>query len=134
MHIARFRARSLAEGRNFWFTPARATCIFVEVGKGLTMKTRIGVSVSLACMIALACFASLPAFASAEGSFQRTLQVTGPVSIDLATGSGSVNVRTGASGQVEISGHIKVTNWFGGDAEQRVKSIENNPPIQQSGN
>lgn len=77
---------------------------------------------------------AMPAAASAEGSFQRTLTVTGPANVDLSTGSGSVHVRTGGSGQVEISARIKVTNWFGGDADRRVQEIEKNPPIQQSGN
>jgi DUF4097 and DUF4098 domain-containing protein YvlB len=86
-----------------------------------------------ACAIVV-CAQGLTAWASAEGSFQRTLQVSGPVSVDLTTGSGSVSVRTGSSGQVQVTGHIKVTNWFGGSSEDRVKQIENNPPIQQSGN
>jgi len=75
-----------------------------------------------------------PAAASAEGTFQRTLQVTGPVNIDLSTGSGSVKVHAGNSGEVQVTGHVKVTNWFGGDGEQLVKQITDNPPVQQSGN
>jgi DUF4097 and DUF4098 domain-containing protein YvlB len=82
----------------------------------------------------VACLQPAPATASSEGSFQRTLQVTGSVNLDLQTGSGSVNVRTGSSSQVQVTGRIKVTNWFGGDAEERVRRIEANPPIQQSGN
>jgi DUF4097 and DUF4098 domain-containing protein YvlB len=35
---------------------------------------------------------------------------------------------------VQVTGHIRATNWFGGDASERVKRIEANPPIQQSGN
>lgn len=85
-------------------------------------------------IVSLVCLQPTLAAASSEGSFQRTLQVTGPVNLDLTTGSGSVNVRTGSSSQVEITGRIKATNWFGGDAEARVKRIEANPPIQQSGN
>jgi len=85
-------------------------------------------------VVSLACLQPVPAAASAEGSFQRTLQVTGPVNLDLETGSGNVNVRTGSSSQVQITGRIKVTNWFGSDSEQRVKRIESDPPIQQSGN
>lgn len=76
---------------------------------------------------------SLPAAASAEGSFQRTLKVTGPVSVDLTTGSGNVQVRTGGSGEIQITGHIKATNWFS-NAERQIKEIQDNPPIQQSGN
>jgi hypothetical protein len=82
----------------------------------------------------LMALASVPAMASAEGSFNRTLQVSGPVNLDLSTGSGNVQIRSGNSGQVQITGRIKITNWFGGDAEDRVKRIESNPPIQQSGN
>jgi DUF4097 and DUF4098 domain-containing protein YvlB len=85
-------------------------------------------------VLGLSCLQPVPAAAASEGSFQRTLQVTGPVTLDLTTGSGSVNVRTGSSSQVEITGHIKTTNRFGGDADARVKQIEANPPIEQSGN
>lgn len=84
-------------------------------------------------LVTLVIAAPLAATAN-EGTFQRTLQVTGPVNLNLTTGSGNVKVQTGAPGQVQVTGHIKVTNWFGGDADERIKSIENNPPIQQSGN
>lgn len=89
---------------------------------------------SVVLVLFLVAAAELPAAASSEGSFQRTLQVTGPVNLDLNTGSGSVNVRTGSSSEVRVTGHVKVTNWFGGDADERVKRIEANPPIQQNGN
>lgn len=88
----------------------------------------------LVALLFLLATAWMPAAAASEGSFQRTLQVTGPVNLDLTTGSGSVNVRTGSSSEVQVTGHIKVTNWFGGNADERVKRIEANPPILQSGN
>jgi DUF4097 and DUF4098 domain-containing protein YvlB len=100
------------------------------------MKSKgIGSSILMSVISAgLACLQFMPAAAAAEGSFQRTLQVTGAVNLDLTTGSGSVNVRTGSSSEVQVTGHIKVTKWFGGNADDRVKRIEANPPIQQSGN
>jgi DUF4097 and DUF4098 domain-containing protein YvlB len=81
----------------------------------------------------LVCALSVSAFA-AEGSFERTLQVSGPVNLDLNTGSGNVQVRPGGSNQVQITGHLKVTNWFGGDSEDKIQRLQANPPIQQSGN
>ena len=87
---------------------------------------------------ALICLNSLPAAAAAEGSFQRTLQVTGPVTMDLTTGSGDVDVHTGGAGQVQVTGHIRATEkWFDGDSNDvrdKIKRLEGNPPIQQSGN
>ena len=83
---------------------------------------------------ALICLPALPAAAAAEGSFQRALQVTGPVHLDLSTGSGNVEVRTGNSSQVQVTGHIRAKEWFGGNVEEKIKRLETNPPIQQSGN
>ncbi len=77
--------------------------------------------------------AATPAQAAARGSFQRTLTVTGPVDVDLNTGSGDVDVRTGAVGSVQITGRIKVSGW-GDNAEEKVRRLEQNPPIQQNGN
>lgn len=98
------------------------------------MSNRRNSLLMLTTCVVFACLQTLPAAASAEGSFQRTLQVNGPVSIDLTTGSGSVNVRTGSAGQVQITGRVKVTTWFGSSSDERVKGITDNPPIQQSGN
>lgn len=91
---------------------------------------------AITCMTvaALVCLPASPAAAAAEGSFQRTLQVTGPVHLDLTTGSGNVEVRTGNSSQVQVTGHIRASEWFGGNVAEKIKRLETNPPIQQSGN
>ena len=98
------------------------------------MKTqRAGLRVASSCaVLILLCAQAMPALASAEGSFQRTLQTTGAVNLEVTTGSGSIQVRTGSSNQVQITGHIKVTEWFSGNADEKVKTIESNPPLQQS--
>ncbi len=90
--------------------------------------------VSLAVfLIALALPAML--FARAEGKFDRTLTVNGPVTMDLTTGSGNITVHTGGSNQVVIHGVVRSSNdWFGGDSDSAVHSVESNPPIEQNGN
>ena len=76
--------------------------------------------------------------AAAEGSFERTLKVTGPVELDVSTGSGHIDVRTGDSSTVRIRGTIRASSgrWLSSDAdaERRVRYLESNPPIEQSGN
>jgi DUF4097 and DUF4098 domain-containing protein YvlB len=74
------------------------------------------------------------AHAAVETSFERTLNVNGPVNLDITTGSGNITVGAGVSGQVRVIGHVKASNWFSNDAEEKVKKILANPPIQQSGN
>ncbi|HKW17857.1 MAG TPA: DUF4097 family beta strand repeat-containing protein [Terriglobales bacterium] len=77
---------------------------------------------------------SLPSFGSARGEFERTLQVSGAVDLQLETGSGSIDVHRGGSNQVRVVGHIYASEWFDSNADAKVKKLENNPPIQQSGN
>jgi DUF4097 and DUF4098 domain-containing protein YvlB len=52
----------------------------------------------------------------------------------LTTGAGDVQVRTGNSSQLQVTGHIRANDWFGGNTEEKIKRLEANPPIQQSGN
>ena len=86
------------------------------------------------CVVLLFSFLLLAALSSAavEGHFDRTLQVSGAVSLDVSTGSGDIVVKTGGSGQVVVHGTIHSNSWpFG--SENAVHQVESNPPIQQSG-
>ncbi len=72
--------------------------------------------------------------ARVEGHFDRTLNVSGAVNLDLTTGSGDVTVKTGSSNQVVIHATVRSNNdWFS-NSESAVHSVESNPPIQQNGN
>lgn len=99
------------------------------------MRSRKRNSVLLLTVITVvACGASFGA--DAEGSFERTLKATGPVDLDIQTGSGHIEVRSGGTSSVVIRGTIRVREGiFGsGSAGQRVRAIESHPPIQQNGN
>jgi DUF4097 and DUF4098 domain-containing protein YvlB len=74
------------------------------------------------------------AAAQREGSFDRTLAVNGAVDLNVETGSGRIEVRTGDTSSVRIHGVIRAQdNFFRGD-EDRIHEIETNPPISQTGN
>jgi DUF4097 and DUF4098 domain-containing protein YvlB len=73
--------------------------------------------------------------ASETGSFDRTLQVTGGVTLDLRTGSGTIRIHAGADTSVHVSATIRAgDSWFGMSAREKIKKIESNPPISQTGN
>ncbi len=80
--------------------------------------------------------APLMATASVQGSFERTLQVNGTVDLQAYTRAGDISVHSGPAGTVTIRGKIQVSDsWFSsGDWQAQVKQIEQNPPLQQSGN
>ncbi len=81
--------------------------------------------------VVVLCSAGVAVAQDVRGQFDRTLNVSGPVDLGVETGSGSITVRAGDTGKVTIHGDIRAR---GGDADQRVKQIEANPPIQQTGN
>jgi DUF4097 and DUF4098 domain-containing protein YvlB len=64
------------------------------------------------------------------------LQVSGAVELEVQTGSGTIDVRTGDSSTVRITGTIRTSSgWFeGAGAENKVRYLEANPPIEQHGN
>jgi len=72
----------------------------------------------------------------AEGSFERTLTVTGFADLELTTDAGGIDVVPGPPGTVRIRGILKAgDNWFRhGDVESRIRELEAHPPIVQSGN
>jgi Putative adhesin len=91
---------------------------------------------SLFAITLVVLFTSAMVFASSpQGTFEKTLQVSGPVNLEVLTQAGDVTVRAGSSGSVVIHGKIYVGNsWFGGRHDDEVHAIEQNPPIRQEGN
>lgn len=80
----------------------------------------------------------LPLSAAATGHFERTMQVSGTVDLEVYSGSGNINVHTGGNGTVAVTARIHGSNssWLfgGGDVEDRIRRIEQHPPIEQNGN
>ena len=75
---------------------------------------------------------STTACTAARGSFNRTLQVKGPVTMRVATGAGHIHVISGDPSSVRVVGHIHAMGLF--NSRSRVDHVESNPPIEQSGN
>jgi hypothetical protein len=80
--------------------------------------------------------ACVPAAAhAADGTFDKTLQVSGQVMLTVDTGSGYIHVSPGSGNEVHIVGHVHASDWgFGGSADDRVHAVLNHPPIEQTGN
>jgi hypothetical protein len=72
---------------------------------------------------------TLPALAS-EATFERTLSVSGTVTLHVSTGSGYIHIKPGSDDKVHIFGRVK-SGW--GSSEDRVRDIAAHPPIEQTG-
>ncbi|MBV8113772.1 MAG: DUF4097 family beta strand repeat protein [Silvibacterium sp.] len=87
--------------------------------------------------IAIAALAFSPAYMlAADGTFDKTLHVSGTPTVSLNTGSGYVHVSPGSDNEIHIVGHVHAGHGWGdgGSPEERVKEVVANPPIEQSGN
>ena len=96
---------------------------------GVSSRLVVGLGLALFLTSALA-LASTP-----QGHFEKTFQVTGPVSLEVQTHSGDIIVRGGPAGTVTVRGKIYVgDSWFSGKRQGDVQEIEQHPPIRQDGN
>ncbi|HKO05930.1 MAG TPA: DUF4097 family beta strand repeat-containing protein [Candidatus Acidoferrales bacterium] len=69
-----------------------------------------------------------------EATFERTLQVSGPVRLDVSTGSGKIIIRSGPAGMVHIHGEVRARGFVLESGARRAREIASSPPIDQSGN
>jgi len=75
-----------------------------------------------------------------EGTFERTLTVTGPVSLDVSVHSGVIRVIRGEEGSLRVRGVLRARSpvflglFVGGPPGERIRTIESDPPISQNGN
>lgn len=92
------------------------------------MKFRFAAAILVLALTPAALFA-------AEATFNRTLQVNGPATLDVSTDAGYIHITPGPDGSIHIAGHIHASSsLFSGSAEQRAKQAADNPPIMQNGN
>ena len=93
-------------------------------------QTRVGLLTAGALALALPVL-------SADQTFERTLTVTGPVTLNVSAGSGDITVRAGNDATVKVVGTVRPAASWGagaGDAEAAVRAIVNTPPVTQNGN
>lgn len=73
-------------------------------------------------------------FLAGTGSFDETIALDGTVTLDVTTGSGSVEIRAGTGHEARIVGKVRVRKrpfWQNSvDADAIIQQVEGNPPIK----
>jgi DUF4097 and DUF4098 domain-containing protein YvlB len=89
---------------------------------------------ALATLVSVGCDLEAQ-LATVNGSFERTLQVGGPVDLTLRNGAGDIRVAPGTDRTVHVVGHIRARESMMSSlsAAERVKRLEAGPPIAQQG-
>jgi hypothetical protein len=102
-------------------------------GDEIPMRRKLWFLPHLVALILLSGCVTYMGAVTAEGSFERTLQVSGPVNLDIRSGSGDIRVVPGSAGQVQIRGVIRVRRGSDAEAQALVRELEQSPPIEQTG-
>jgi DUF4097 and DUF4098 domain-containing protein YvlB len=71
---------------------------------------------------------------AADGTFEKSFQVSEALILDVETGSGSIRIRSGSGDEVTIDGEIQVRRrFFWGkprNADELIQELKDNPPIE----
>jgi hypothetical protein len=70
---------------------------------------------------------------SASGSFDRTLNVSGPIRLELNNTSGDVSITGSADGKVHVHGNAHASGMGFESPEKRLNELLANPPVEQRG-
>ena len=118
--------------------PGATSAAFGPSKAGMTNRARL-----IACLLPLAlagpaCEIGIAAGDGAVATFERRLTVSGPVELEVSSGSGDIRVVPGPAGTVHVQGRARATDhWisFGGEGgADVVRRVEKDPPIEQAGN
>ena len=85
-------------------------------------------------MILRAILAAAILTTAAHADFDRHLPANGQPDLYVSTGSGRIHIYPGTDNEIHIKAHVYAGWNAGGDIQDRIRQISQNPPIVQTGN
>jgi DUF4097 and DUF4098 domain-containing protein YvlB len=70
---------------------------------------------------------------SVSGSFDRSLDVSGPIRLELSNVSGEVSIVGSADGKVHVHGDVRVSGFGFGNPQKRLDDLVSSPPVELKG-
>src|SRR5580658_10119428 len=70
---------------------------------------------------------------SVSGSFDRSLDVSGPIRLELSNVAGDVAIVGSADGKVHVHGDVRVSGFGFGSPQKRLDDLIASPPIELKG-
>jgi DUF4097 and DUF4098 domain-containing protein YvlB len=70
---------------------------------------------------------------SVSGVFDKSLDVSSPIRVELSNVSGDITITGATDGKVHVHGDVRASGFGANDAQQRLNQIVGNPPIELRG-
>src|SRR5215471_19555512 len=84
-------------------------------------------------IFALAAFGGCNAGAAANGTFDRSFNVSGPIRLELSNASGDVNITGSSDGKVHVHAEVHASGFGFDNPQKRLDDTVTNPPVEQRG-
>jgi DUF4097 and DUF4098 domain-containing protein YvlB len=88
---------------------------------------------AIVLFISLALLAGCQMGPSVSGSFERSLDVSGPIRVELSNVAGDVSIVGSADGKVHVHGDVRVSGFGFGNPQSRLDNLVSNPPVELKG-
>jgi DUF4097 and DUF4098 domain-containing protein YvlB len=90
-------------------------------------------AVHIALLIFALAFAGCSMGPSVSGSFDRSLDVSGPIRLELSNVAGDVSVVGSSDSKVHVHADVRVSGFGFGSPQKRLDDILRNPPVELKG-
>ncbi|MGB8476261.1 MAG: DUF4097 family beta strand repeat-containing protein [Candidatus Acidiferrum sp.] len=95
----------------------------------MTRHHRLAASIGLLALALAGCQMG----PSVSGSFDRSLDVSGPIRLELGNISGDISITGSADAKVHVHGEVRVSGFGFGSPQERLKEILASPPVELKG-
>src|SRR5271169_1153227 len=103
------------------------------IGAGGRMTRRHKLAASVVLLTVVVALAGCSVGPSVSGSFDRSLDVSGPIRLELNNVACDVAIVGSADGKVHIHGDVRVSGFGFGDPGKRLDDIVASPPVELKG-
>ena len=99
----------------------------------MRMKPQHRRSPAIVLLVSMVLLAGCQMGPSVSGSFERSLDVSGPIRLELSNVAGDVSIVGSADGKVHVHGDVRVSGFGFGNPQSRLDNIVSNPPVELKG-
>jgi DUF4097 and DUF4098 domain-containing protein YvlB len=99
----------------------------------MRMKPQHRPAPAIALLISVVLLAGCQMGPSVSGSFERSLDVSGPIRVELSNVAGDVSIVGSVDGKVHVHGDVRVSGFGFGNPQSRLDNLVSNPPVELKG-
>src|SRR5271155_2643993 len=103
------------------------------IGAGGRMRRHHKLAASVALLAVVVALAGCSMGPSVFGSFDRSLDVSGPIRLELSNVAGDVAIVGSSDGKVHVHGDVRVSGFGLGSPQKRLDDILASPPVELKG-